>query len=133
MYLPFFIARRYLFAKKSHNVINIISLISAVGIGIGSMALIIILSVYNGFDTLVKSFYEAYQPDFIITPSRGKIFSASATEFEKVSSLPGVVSLQQVVEETVFVLYDDRESIASVKGVETGYGEISGGIQAGRG
>ena len=126
MYLPFFIARRYLFAKKSHNVINIISLISAVGIGIGSMALIIILSVYNGFDTLVKSFYEAYQPDFIITPSRGKIFSASATEFEKVSSLPRVVSLQQVVDETVFVLYDDRESIASVKGVETGYGEISG-------
>ena len=68
MNLPFFIAKRYLFAKKSHNVINIISLISAAGIGIGSMALIVILSVYNGFDTLVKSFYQEYQPHFIITP-----------------------------------------------------------------
>ena len=76
MNLPFYIAKRYLFAKKSHNVINIISAISATGIGLGCMALIIILSVYNGFDTLIKSLYDTYQPDYIITPAKGKTFTA---------------------------------------------------------
>ena len=126
MYLPFFIAKRYLFAKKSHNVINIISLISSIGIGIGSMALIIILSVYNGFDTLIKSQYQAYQPDFVITPSEGKSFSANSGQFEQIASLPGVTQLFPVVEETVFAIYDNRQSIATIRGVEEAYGQISG-------
>lgn len=74
MNLPFFIARRYLFAKKSHNVINIISAISAVGMAIGTAALIIILSVYNGFDSLVKSMLSNVEPDLLITPAEGKTF-----------------------------------------------------------
>lgn len=126
MRLPFFIAGRYLFAKKSHNVINIISLISAVGIGIGSMALIIILSVYNGFDTLIKSFYEEYQPDFIITPSTGKSFNANTVQFARIASLSGVEACTPVVEETVFALYGNRQSIVSMKGVDTCYASISG-------
>lgn len=126
MYLPFFIAKRYLFAKKSHNVINIISLISSIGIGIGSMALIIILSVYNGFDTLIKSQYQAYQPDFVITPSEGKSFSANSVQFEQIASLPGVTQLFPVVEETVFAIYDNRQSIATIRGVGEAYGQISG-------
>ncbi len=126
MHLPFFIAKRYLFAKKSHNVINIISLISAIGIGVGSMALIMILSVYNGFDTLVKSFYEEYQPDFIITPSTGKTFCANGAEFRKIASLQGVASLSPVVEETVFALYGNRQAIVSMRGVESSYGKVSG-------
>ncbi len=126
MYLPFFIAKRYLFAKKSHNVINIISLISSIGIGIGSMALIIILSVYNGFDTLIKSQYQAYQPDFVITPSEGKSFSANSGQFEQIASLPGVTQLFPVVEETVFAIYDNRQSIATIRVVEDAYGQISG-------
>ncbi len=125
MHLPFFIAKRYLFAKKSHNVINIISLISAVGIGIGSMALIIILSVYNGFDTLVKSFYQEYQPDFIITPSTGKSFSSGSAGFCEIGSWPAVAHLSPVVEETVFALYDNRQAIVSMKGIDTSYGRIS--------
>lgn len=124
--MPFFIAGRYLFAKKSHNVINIISLISATGIGIGSMALIIILSVYNGFDTLIKSFYEEYQPDFIITPSSGKSFSANTAEFSRIASLEGIHTCTPVVEETVFALYGNRQSIVSMKGVDTSYGSVSG-------
>ena len=126
MRLPFFIARRYLFAKKSHNVINIISLISATGIGIGSMALIIILSVYNGFDTLIKSFYEEYQPDFIITPSTGKSFSTNTAQFSRIATLEGVGACTPVVEETVFALYGNRQSIVSMKGVDTSYGAVSG-------
>ena len=72
MNLPLRIALRYLFAKKSHNIINIISLISAIGIAVGSMALIIILSGYNGFDTLVKSTYNSYEADLVLTPQQAR-------------------------------------------------------------
>lgn len=124
MHLSLFIAKRYLFAKKSHNVINIISLISAIGIGIGSMALIIILSVYNGFDTLVKSFYQEYQPDFIITPAQGKTFTADSLLISRIEQL-GAYSFP-IVEETVFLEYNSRQSIARIKGVGEEYGSISG-------
>ena len=106
--------------------INIISLISSIGIGIGSMALIIILSVYNGFDTLVKSFYEGYQPDFIITPAKGKSFNTNTQQFSQVYSLPELNSVMPVVEETVFVVYNERQAIASIKGVLEDYGSVSG-------
>ncbi|MFA7180737.1 MAG: ABC transporter permease, partial [Bacteroidales bacterium] len=81
MKLTLFIAKRYLFAKKSHNVVNIISIISAGGIAIGTAALIIILSVYNGFEGLVKSMYSTYESDLLITPSNGKHFSPSTAIF----------------------------------------------------
>ena len=74
MNLPFFIARRYLFAKKSHNVINIISAISAIGMAIGTAALIIILSVYNGFDSLIKDNLNDLSPDLLVKPATGKVF-----------------------------------------------------------
>ena len=74
MHLPLFIAERYLFAKKSHNVINIISAISAIGMAIGTAALIIILSVYNGFDSIVKSSQSNIEPDILIKPAEGKVF-----------------------------------------------------------
>ena len=72
---PLHIALRYLFAKKSHNVINIISIISAAGIAIGSMALILILSVYNGFDNSIREIYESYKADFVIAPTKGKLLT----------------------------------------------------------
>lgn len=75
MHLPLFIAGRYLFAKKSHNVINIISAISAVGMAIGTAALIIILSIYNGFDELVKSTLSNVEPDILITPAKARCSS----------------------------------------------------------
>ena len=74
MNLPLFFAGRYLFAKKSHNVINIISAISAAGMAIGTAALIIILSIYNGFDALVKDMLNDFDPDILITPAEGKVF-----------------------------------------------------------
>ena len=69
-----FIACRYLFAKKSHNVINIISAISAIGMTVGTAALIIILSVYNGFDSLIRSMMSDVEPDLLVTPASGKVF-----------------------------------------------------------
>jgi ABC-type lipoprotein release transport system permease subunit len=76
-----FIAGRYLFAKKSHNVINIISAISAIGMAIGTAALIIILSVYNGFDSLIKSMMSNVEPDFLVVPSTGKTFIPDEESF----------------------------------------------------
>ena len=73
MNLPFFIAKRYLIAKKSHNVINIISAISAIGMATGTAALIIILSVYNGFDSIVQSMLGNIEPDLMITPEKGNL------------------------------------------------------------
>ena len=126
MNLPFHIAKRYLFAKKSHNVINIISLISAVGIGIGSMALIVILSVYNGFDTLIKSFYQEYQPNFIITPATGKSFVTDTTWYNQLYEIEGVASIQPIIEEDVFLQYGNNQAVAFIKGIDSSYGRVSG-------
>ena len=110
---PLHIALRYLFAKKSHNVINIISIISAAGIAIGSMALILILSVYNGFDNSIKQIYEGYKADFVITPTKGKTFEALPDKISHILDIEGISSAAPVLEETVFIRYGNRESIAT--------------------
>ena len=114
-----FIAKRYLLAKKSSNVINIISLISAIGIGIGCMALIIILSVYNGFDHFIRSRYENFQPDFIVTPRNGKILQTETEAFSLVRNLPQVQAACPVIEENVAVQYNDNHAIATIKGIDS--------------
>ena len=121
MNLPFFIARRYLFAKKSHNVINIISAISAIGMAIGTAALIIILSIYNGFDELVKSTIGYVEPDVLVAPARGKVFLPAGSGFEWLRSRPEVQSVCPILQEQVFVDYDGRQSIAKAKGVDAAY------------
>ena len=128
MHLPTFIARRYLFSKAHRNVINIISVVSAVAIGIGCMALIVILSVYNGFDKIVESSYNSYIPDYVITPAKGKTINLKG---EPVSSAIGKMSsagnaaVFPVLEETVYVQYDVVQSIAKIKGVPRGYDTLS--------
>ena len=112
MNLPFFIAKRYLFAKKSHNVINIISLISAVGIAIGTTALVVVLSVYNGFESLVKEVYSTYEADLVIAPSSGKFFSPRSAEFEKVLGDDRIASVSQILQENVFATYASSQGIA---------------------
>ena len=125
MNLPLRIAFRYLFAKKSHNVINIISIISAVGICVGSLALTIILSVYNGFDNLIQQMYESYQADFIISPQEGKSFNIDSTLFTKVEEIEGVIALCPIVEENVFVKYGDNQAISTIKGIDSTYCRVS--------
>ncbi len=126
MHLPSFIARRYLFSKAHRNVINIISAVSAVAIGIGCMALIVILSVYNGFDQIVESAYNSYIPDYIIEPAKGKTIDVSK-DSRIVTGLSGLgaagehVQSFYVLEETVYVQYDAVQSIAKIKGVDTSY------------
>lgn len=121
MNLPLFIAKRYLFAKKSHNVINIISLISAVGIAIGTTALVVVLSVYNGFEGLVKDIYSTYESDLVISPAKGKFFSPNGEHFDRIRNDERVHSLSEVLEENAFVTYARKESIATIKGVDSVY------------
>lgn len=119
MHLPLFIARRYLFAKKSHNVINIISAISAVGMAIGTAALIIILSIYNGFDELVKSTLSNVEPDILITPAKGKVFIPEGEAFDLIRKNPLIGEYSHVLQENVFVDYDGHQGIAKAKGVDS--------------
>ena len=121
MHLPLFIARRYLFAKKSHNVINIISAISAVGMAIGTAALIIILSIYNGFDELVKSTLSNVEPDILITPAKGKVFIPEGEAFNRIKENPMIGEYNLILQENVFVDYDGHQGIAKAKGVDSDF------------
>ena len=125
MTLPFFIARRYLFAKKSHNVINIISAISAVGMAIGTAALIIILSVYNGFDSLVKSMLSNVEPDLLITPAEGKTFVPEGEAYDWIYGQEKVLNMCCILEENVFISYDGHQGLAVAKGVDAIYEDES--------
>lgn len=125
MNLPFFIARRYLFAKKSHNVINIISAISAIGMAIGTAALIIILSVYNGFDALIKDNLSAIAPDLLVTPAQGKSFVPEGDAFEWMKTRDELESATCYIQENVFINYDGHQSLAVAKGVEPSYQELT--------
>ena len=125
MRLAPFIAGRYLFAKKSHNVINIISAISAIGMAVGTAALIIILSVYNGFDSLVRSMMSNVEPDLMITPAKGKVFVPEGETYDWIYDQPSVKSMCTVLQEQVFVNYDGQQGIAQAKGVDWIYEEES--------
>ena len=125
MNLPFFIARRYLFARKSHNVINIISAISAVGMAIGTAALIIVLSVYNGFDSLVRQSLSETDPDLKVIPVSGKSFVPDSSVFAWVYDRDEVHNMSSVVEENVFISYEQQQCIAKAKGVDAVYEEES--------
>jgi len=117
--LSFFIAGRYLFAKKSHNVINIISIISAAGIALGTTALIVILSVYNGFGDLIKSLYSAGEADILILPAQGKVFRTDTITLQKARELTMGNHFCEVAKENVFVRYGNKEAVAEMKGVDS--------------
>ena len=118
MRLAGFIAKRYLFAKKSHNVINIISAISAIGMAIGTAALVIILSVYNGFDSLIKDMMSNVEPDLLITPATGKTFVPGGETYDWIYEQESVKNMCSVLQEQVFINYDGQQSLAQVKGVD---------------
>ena len=121
MNFPFYIARRYLFAKKSHNIINIISGISVAGVTLGTFALIVVLSVFNGFEDLVKSLFNTFDPDIEITAKKGKSFSTTEIPANEIRNLPGVISYTEVVEENALIKYKSEQFIVSIKGVSDDY------------
>ncbi len=116
-----FIALRYLFSKKKQNIINIISGISVAGIIVGTMALVIVLSVFNGFNNLIESLFSNFDPDFKITATRGKMFTTTEDEFEKIKNLPEVVHYAEVIEEVALLKYNTQQYVATLKGVPDNY------------
>jgi lipoprotein-releasing system permease protein len=124
--LPLFIARRYLVSKKKQNIINIISAISVGGIIIGTMALVIVLSVFNGFQTLIDTFFSSFDPDLKITPVEGKMFDPKEFEFEKIKNLPGVIHYAEIIEEVALLKYGKQIYPAVVKGVPENYTKYTG-------
>jgi lipoprotein-releasing system permease protein len=111
------IARRYLFSKKSHNAINVISGISAGGVAIGTMALVCVLSVFNGFESLIKDMYSTFDPDLKITLVHGKTFNVKTKEFDEIRKLKSVVFFTEVVEDNALLRYRDKQMPATIKGV----------------
>ncbi|PLX10614.1 MAG: hypothetical protein C0598_10005 [Marinilabiliales bacterium] len=121
-----FIAVRYLISKKSRNLINIISSISVIGLSIGTFALIVVLSVFNGFEDVIKSLYGVFNPDFKITAVNGKTFSLDEFPAEKIKKLEGVVNFSKVIEEDALFRYDEKQFIGKIKGVENKFAKLSG-------
>ncbi|HNX06410.1 MAG TPA: FtsX-like permease family protein [Bacteroidales bacterium] len=117
MNLPVYIAKRYLFAKKSHHIINIISAISVGGITIGTAALIIVLSVFNGFENMVVTMFNSFNPDLKVTPAVGKTFNEQKLDEKKILNLQGISCVTKVIEENALVKYLDKQYICTIKGV----------------
>jgi len=126
MNLPLFIARRYFFSKKSQRAINVVSLISMLGVLIGSGALIVVLSVFNGFESLVVSLYNSFDPQIKITAVEGKTFSVDSTTLHKLKNLAGVRDVSVTLEENALVKYHDKQYIVTLKGVDEHFGNVSG-------
>jgi lipoprotein-releasing system permease protein len=125
MRFPFYIARRYLLAKKSHNAINIISIIAVVGVTIGTMALIVILSVFNGFDRVVKSLLNSFDPDYSLSLVEGKVFTPDSLQLAALGKVPGVAAWSAVLEENAVLKYEDKQYIATIKGVDSSYVHVT--------
>jgi lipoprotein-releasing system permease protein len=124
--LSFLFAWRYFKAKKSTNAINIIAWISIVAIVIGTAALILVLSVFNGFEGLVKSLYSSFYPDINISPSAGKILTVTKEQLQKLRGLTGVRNFSLVAEEKALLQNGDYQSMVSLKGVDENYKYVTG-------
>jgi len=124
--LPLYIATRYLFAKKSQNVINIISAISVAGVALGTMALIVVLSIFNGFDNLIQSLFSVFDPDLKIEIVEGKTFVPDEKIMENIRTHPGVQHYSEILEENALLVYDDRQHVVRMKGVDDNFINVSG-------
>lgn len=126
MKLALFIARRYLFSQKRRSVINVISWISLIGIAISSMALIVVLSVYNGIGTLTQSLFNIFDPELKIEATEGKTFHLDDIAYNDIISLPTVSYASPIVEENMWITYKERNKIATVRGVADNYAAMTG-------
>jgi lipoprotein-releasing system permease protein len=123
--LSVYIAKRYLLAKKSRNAINIISGVSVAGVSVGTMALIIILSVFNGLETMVRSIFNTFDPDLRITAAEGKTFIADTARLKLLARVDGVSCYSLAIEENALLKYGDKQYIATIKGVDENYAMVT--------
>lgn len=125
MNFPFYIARRYLFSKKSTHVINIISGISVIGVAVATMALVVTLSVFNGFHDLVASLLTSFDPQIEVVPAKGKTAPADDPILTKIRKLPQVDVATESVEDQALAIYKGKQAMVKVKGVEDNFSELS--------
>ncbi len=123
--LPLFIAKRYIFSKKKHNVINIISIIAGLGVFASAAALVIVLSVFNGMAQLVESNFNRFNPDIKITPREGKSFLVDSFPLAALHEIDGVLSVQEVVSDLTLITCKDRQILTEIKGVSNEYTKIA--------
>jgi lipoprotein-releasing system permease protein len=119
--LSLYIAKRYLFAKKSRNAINIISAVSVAGVAVGTMSLIIILSVFNGLEKMVSGIFNTFDPDIKITAAVGKTFIPDTSRLRLLAKVDGLSCYSLTIEENALLKYGDRQTIATIKGVDDNY------------
>ena len=125
MNFPFYIARRYLFSKKSTHVINLISGISAVGVAVATMALVVTLSVFNGFHDLVATFLTAFDPQIQVVPTKGKTAPADDPVLQKIRTLPEVDVATESVEDQAMAVYKGKQAMVTVKGVDDNFDQLT--------
>jgi len=115
---PFYIAKRYLFSKKSHNAINVISGVSVCGVALATLALVCTLSVFNGFQDLVTTMFTAFDPELKIVAVNGKVFDSQDERIQSLKQLPEIDIVSESLEDNVMVQYKGRQAMAVIKGVE---------------
>ena len=117
MNVSFLIAKRYFLSKKKRNIISIISNISMIGVAVGSAALIIVLSVFNGLEDLIRSIYGSFDPDLRITAVKGKSFETNEAMLQRIRKMPNVALLTEVIEDNALLRYENRQKVVKLKGV----------------
>lgn len=125
MNFPFYIAKRYLFSKKSHNAINVISGISVCGVALATLAMVCTLSVFNGFQDMVATFFTAFDPQVKITSVKGKVFDGSLPVLSQIKNMPEVAVYSESVEDNAMVQYKGRQVMAVIKGVEDNFDKLT--------
>ncbi|MDY3103139.1 MAG: FtsX-like permease family protein [Prevotella sp.] len=125
MNFPLFVARRYLFSKKSTNAINVISIISVIGVAVATMALVIVLSVFNGFHDLVASFLTNFDPQLEVVPTEGKSANANDPLLKKVKQLRQVDVATENVEDMAMAMYGDKLTMVTIKGVDDNFDKLT--------
>ena len=125
MRFPFYIAKRYLFSKKSHNAINVISGVSVCGVALATLALVCTLSVFNGFQDLVTTMFTAFDPELKITSVSGKVFDAQDARIQSLCEMPEVELVSEALEDNAMVQYKDRQAMVVIKGVEDNFHQLT--------
>lgn len=125
MLFPFYIAKRYLFSKKKTNAINVISIISVMGVAVATMALVIVLSVFNGFHDLVASFFTNFDPQLKVVPVEGKTAPADDPILTKIRQQPQVAVATECVEDQALAMYQDKQAMVVIKGVDDNFEQLT--------
>ncbi len=124
MNTPFYIAKRYVFSKKTHNAINIISLISVFGIFVSTAAMVIVLSAFNGIESLVQDLFSSFDPAIKITVKTGKTFAPKLVPLSELQEIEGVDKISQTIEEVTMLKHGDQWITATLKGVDSNFFEV---------